>query len=185
MFFPPPSSFAGQASGPKLQSVTQGVRVLQIIVAALMLGVLTFGGVATFLAFLTEHEVPQPPAVPAPPMLAYLAAAFATVLFVVHLIVPMIVLRSSLQQVGSRSSVEELTPVDLVPSYIASTIVACALPEGAAFFNLVAVIIDRQYWSLGVAGAMLVLIAIRFPTVDGVTTWAEDKLRDMKMSGGA
>lgn len=168
----------------RITTIEQGVRLLQLIVVALIMGVLMFAGVAVFLTFQQGPQVPLAPG--APPkmvLIAYLAVGFAMLVTVVRFVVPGIVLNAGVKQAANNQGVDQLTPVDLLPSYIASTIVACALLEGAALFNVVALIIDSQVWSLGIVGVLLVLMAVNFPTVDRVQYWADDQIRQLKMGG--
>ena len=54
-----------------------------------------------------------------------------------------------------------------------------ALLDGAALFNLIAYIIDGQWFSLATAGFLLLLMGMMFPTVREFESWAEDIERNL------
>jgi hypothetical protein len=60
-------------------------------------------------------------------------------------------------------------------------IVTLALLEGAAFFNLISVMIEHHVISLIAAIALLGLMAVRFPSRTKVSWWVQDRLRDLQV----
>jgi fucose permease len=56
-------------------------------------------------------------------------------------------------------------------------IIALALVEGAAFFNLIAFIITKSLIPPAVVGALLLVMAIHFPTKFKLALWLEDQQR--------
>jgi hypothetical protein len=59
-------------------------------------------------------------------------------------------------------------------------IIGVALLEGAGFFNLVAYMSERQWWTLAIVGVLMLLIAMMFPTLQQFESWSEDKKREMQ-----
>ena len=55
--------------------------------------------------------------------------------------------------------------------YPTRLILIAALLEGAAFFELIAYFLDGQPLYLGLAGGLLVLLLLQFPTRTGVESW--------------
>ena len=62
--------------------------------------------------------------------------------------------------------------------YLSQTILANALLEGAAFFNLVCYLLLAQISNMVMAAVMLVVMASTFPTKSQLIRWAERVQRD-------
>jgi len=150
--------------------LARAVQTMQIIVGALAAGVVSFLVVVLVLA----QQQPGPP--PNEPRITYIAVVVAFVAFIVALIFPGIILRSQRQailagnpapQAGSPGAPPLGTARDLGPlvaGYQTSLIIRSALLEGAAFFCLVAYMLERQTLSLVVAGVMLLFLLSKFPS---------------------
>lgn len=181
------------------------VRVMQIIVGALVTGILMFGGVATTIVMSKGNPkniagaVPPNPVVEAPlanqglengvapgpfglPVVATLAAAMSVMMLLARFIIPSVMVQKSIQDMASRTSVESLNKADFVPIYQTTLIIASALLEGPALFNLIAFIIEQQIWSLGLAGVLALGMVAGFPTVDRVDGWTEEQLRNVQLN---
>jgi hypothetical protein len=168
-------------------SLPAQVRVMQIIVGALLMSVLLFAGIATFVTFFSPVVEPNKEAVPVvvagPPMIAYFAAVMALISILARLVVPGIIVRGSVKTLLKSKPIEAVTKLDFVPIYQNSLIVAYALIEGAVLINCVAVIVDHQPWSLGIAALLIVIMGAGLPTVDRVENWVGDQLRDSQLGG--
>lgn len=168
------------------------VRTMQIIVAALMIGVAIFAGIGSFLVFGEQNQAGDQNgnepvgddvvAAPAPIIVAYLGAAFAAVMTAGRFIVPPIIARVLVREVAAGRQIESLSKESFFGVYQTSLIVASAMLEGVAFFNVVAFITTRQTWSLGIVLGLFVLIGAGFPTLERVEAWSEDQLRDLQMN---
>ena len=155
-----------QANSPiKPESVG---RISQIIAGALIMGVLTFACVAFFVA---KGEPAQSP------MLALVGAGMAAMAVVVRFIVPTIIVN------GAKARLKEVADADLMIQlagiYQTKMIVGMAVLEGAAFFNLVAYISEKQFWSYGVVAFLVGVMAISFPSQGQFESWAEEMKRDL------
>jgi hypothetical protein len=144
------------------QAISTRLMTMRIIVGALLMGLATFAGVAVFL----NSNSPTPPPQEGPPLLTYLAlgvvAVCGTLSFVLPtLLGPNLVKQAVLQQGGDPSSA-------LLMAYQTLLIISCALCEGPGFLCLIAYIVEKQPLALLGAAAAGVLIALRFPTLDGV-----------------
>ncbi len=137
------------------------VRVLQIITFALVMGVVMFGAVVVLLLRALE-----PPA--ATPVISGIAAGFAVFAIVLHVVLPKIIVRNTLANQGPKANPESLLNV-----YQTQHIIALALLEGAAFFNLVATILEHHVWSIAVAVALVMIMLSRFPTQTRRAQWLE------------
>lgn len=165
-----------QNSGLQGATFEGSVRGMQIIAAAMMAGVLSFFGV---VLVTTQGEILG---TQAPELITILAAGFGVIAIVNHFVIPRIIAGSQLKQIVSKglSELDETTKSNQVCGiYRSGLIVALAMLEGAAFFNLIALMIEKSVVSLGVAILLLGFMVLRFPTRDKVSFWVQDKLREL------
>ena len=114
-------------------------------------------------------------------LLPGIAAGFAAILFVVRMVVLPLIVRENLQQAATRKPIEELDKIDLYGVYQTRMIVGCAMLEDAALFNIIAFFMAGQLWTLGIVGLLLALMALMFPTIDKVDSWADEQLRQLRL----
>ena len=138
-------------------TLDQTVRALQIITGSLVMGVLLLAAIA-----VVGLGVLAPP--PQGLILSGIGVVFAVAAFVMHLVVPAIIAR---QQARSAEG-DALHGI-----YQQKTIVGLAILEGAAFFNLVALIVEHNWWSLAIAGGLVFWMLAMFPTKTSVDQWVE------------
>jgi len=147
--------------------LAQATTTMQIIVGALASGVLLFLGVA----LLITRQAGGPPA--DEPLLTYLSVALAAGSIVAALVVPGILIRRQRNailagkakfQIGSIGGAPlpeaDRTLGPFVASYQTARILRSAILEGAAFFCLLAYLIERRTPAL-VAAGVLVLVLLR------------------------
>lgn len=170
--YQPQSMFPPDGADPR-----QLVRTMQIICGALMMGVLSFLGVAAFIRF---GKGVQP--APAFPIVAYIAAGMAALMIIVRFVVPLLVTKTAIRQITTIRPLNDIRKLDLYGVYQTQMIVGCALLEGAAFFNLVAFIIHGELWTLGIVAVLLAIMAANFPTLERVDGWADDQLRQLQLN---
>lgn len=133
-------------------------RTLQIVVGALMFGVLAYGG---FVLSQGGLAAPAQPGIMAP-----MAAGMAAICFVLHLVVPPIITKQAVQ--SSRGEQQSL-----LGAYMTKTIVAGALLEGPAFFNLFALSAEHQWWTLAIVVFLLLAMFAQVPTSTRIAHWVE------------
>ena len=150
-------------------TTAQRVMVLQIITAAMVLGVVMFGLVSVFA--LNSFQQP-----PAGQIVSIVAAGFALLAFVMHLFVPEAVAASVLKQSSASNRVDKLAA-----AYQTRHIVKLAILEGAAFFALVAGTVEHQLWTLAIAVALVIVMLAEFPTQTRLNHWTESR---QESSGG-
>jgi hypothetical protein len=134
---------------------------MQIIAAALPGGVLMFGLIVVVLGAATQP--------PAGTTLSLIAAVFAMAMLAAHVVVPTLV---------GRPTEPRRTEDDgaaLCGVYQIRMIIGLALLEGAAFFNLVACLVEHNWWSLAIAGCLVVWMLALFPTRTRVEQWIENQ----------
>ncbi len=162
------------------------LRIMQIIAGALIAGVLSFAGVASFVVFGQAPAAQpggQPPAAQnGSEIIMYVAMAFAAVAVVMSFVVPNLISAAGvkgvakLSQDGTATSPKELFG-RLLGVAQTKMIIAMALVEGAAFFNLIAFIFTKSLIPPAVVGALLLVMAIHFPTKINLARWLEDQQR--------
>jgi len=150
---------------------------LQVLVAALAGGVFMFAGVATFIGPEQPEEEP---------FLTYMGAGFAAVAFVVWAVLPGLIVSRARQAIvaGRPMLVNSKLPGaeeardagSLGNLYMLRMIVAVAILEGAAFFNLVAYLLEANLWSLVITGILLAMILMHIPTRNKITDWVLGEL---------
>lgn len=154
---------------------------MQIIAGALIQGVVVFLVVVVFL-------LPPPPNRVAV-FSSYIGLGFALVAMAMSLVVPNIILASTkkslvkgkpselLKQYGEVSNLGFLAP--LTGLYQTRMIIAMALLEGAAFFNLVSYMMERQPFTLAVVGMLLLALVMNFPTRRGLEKWLAQETKSI------
>ena len=135
----------------------------QLIASATMLGVI----VLVFLASITGGHVKS-----ASPILAYLAVAFAAQVTAFRLFIPGLFVNSQLKDLkhqGASSIAERLQEL-----FQTRMIISLALLVGAALFNLIAYVINGQWFSLATIVFLLILMGMMFPTAHKFEKWVVD-----------
>ncbi len=160
------------------KSFEDAVRGMQIIAAALMAGVLVFRSI---VLVITQGNVFG---TQTPEVVTILGAGFGVLAIVNHLVIPKIIAGSQLRQIVSNGFSEldaESKSDRLFGVYRGQLIVALAMLEGAAFFNLIALMVEKNVVALGVATLLLSTMVMKFPTRDKVSFWVQDKLRELQI----
>jgi hypothetical protein len=165
--------------------VKSAVRTMQIIVAALAFGVGTF-----FAVVLVVSPNAKPAGgPPAEPIMSYMAVAVGLAAVVAWAVMPRIITGGIRQAIvhgkptphaGLSQNLpmtdEQLQIRPIIAMYQTSLIVGGAILEGAAFFNLVAYMLEQQPMNLVVAGVLLLMLLSQIPTVSRLESWVESEL---------
>jgi hypothetical protein len=157
--------------------LTAPTRQLQIIVFALVVGCVSFMAIAVVVQGGMIANAPDMP------IISYVALAMcAPVVLAKVVIVPTITNRGCGEiargQSGSTDAPSGAEGGDLMPLvklYTTKTIIGGALLEGATFLLLVSYLVEGQTLNLVMAMAMIVAIAMHFPTRSRVAAWIESK----------
>ncbi len=154
---------------------------MQFIAGALIQGVVVFLVVVLFF-------------LPAPPnRLAifnpYVGLGVAVLAMLMSLFIPRLILVSTKKslvkgrpidlpkQFGETGNVGFLAP--LTGLFQTRLIIAMALLEGAAFFNLVSYMCERQTMSLAVVGMLLLAMVLNFPRRRGLEAWLAEETKSI------
>ena len=147
----------------------QQIRTVQIITFALMQGVVVFAAVAWFISKSKEQ---------ADGVIVWIALAFAVFAVVMRSIIGGF-LTGALRNGLDRTTWDELPSKKqnsrLIGQFQTKHIIECALLEGAALFNVVAYLIERNITSLIVAGVLLFLMAMAFPGGSKIDQWVDNQ----------
>lgn len=174
----------------------QRLRVMQIIAAALLVGVLIFLGVVLFLVQIQNNGAGA-----APPgnmlLLSLLAVAFFAIQAPLSFIIPRFQTQTALRQIasGAWKSPPGASTTDfgtdasrLLAVRQTSMIVGLALLEGVAFFACIAYLLEAQPWVLIIILACVGLMLVSFPTEGRVRSWLSwqvDRLDELRRRGDA
>jgi hypothetical protein len=139
------------------------IRGMQIIAAALPLGVIVFA----LVAVVGTGALAQPPSGNIVSLVGVVVAAGA---FVAHLVLPNLIAQRA-------ANVPQQLPAELKPygEYQLRMIIKLALLDSAAFFNVVAAMVEHNWWSLGIAGLLVGWMLTNFPTRGRVERWIAER----------
>jgi hypothetical protein len=165
--------------------VKLAVRTMQIIVAAMAAGV----GVFFAVVLVISPNAKPAGGPPAELLVSYIAAAAGLAGILAWAVVPRIITSGNRQAIvhgklAPRAGLSQNLPMTdermqirpIIAMYQTSLIVGCAILEGAAFFNLVAYMLEQQPMNLVVAGVLLLLLLTQIPTVSRLASWVESEL---------
>lgn len=169
------------------------VRTLQVIIAALVLGLVTFGAMVVLLfprpivAPAADGAAAAPFEVGGMQVITLAALCMGLADLVLSQIVPALATARGRSQIAREKLVTK-DPAKLSPTALASdagrllaiyqsqTILGAALAEGGAFFALIAFMLERHWAALGLAVVLAVVVAYHFPTRDRLAGWLDRQL---------
>jgi len=163
------------------------VRTLQIIVAALAMGVMLFLALVLFLGLGKE-----PPVEERQPIITYIALAYGLAAFVAGPLLSTVIATSSRRKLAAgqarpdapapttgrpepaagRGLTQGLTGI-----FVVKTIIAAAIYEGAALFLCVAYMLDGNRLSAILAALLAAGILMQVPTRDRAQRWLDEQRR--------
>ncbi len=175
------------------EAIEPVVRTLQIIVASLVMGVVTF--LVIVVGFVPRFIGPQGgPAGGIPPVgfggmqLITMAALFMGLsALVMSYVLPGVLVTSGRRQIARERKIPEAgkklsptvqasDPGRLLSLFQNQLIVGAALAEGGAFFAVIAYMLERHPAALVMAAVLLAVLMSRFPTRDRVAAWLDRQL---------
>jgi len=148
------------APRPTEEAINGFALVCKIIASSLIGGVLAFAGVAIVL------RLGKPPAP------GSLISSVAAGVVAATVVIRQVVLGLFAGRTGDSQGPAPAGPLAL---YQTRMIVGLALLEGAAFFNLVAYLIEGRWWSLAVTAVPLAFMLAAYPTRTRIRQWVEDR----------
>lgn len=159
--------------------IAGGVRKMQIVVGGLVMGVLSAAVLMLVVVGTRLHTGID--------MLVMFALAFSGVCLVVSLVVKRTVVATGVNQIRSESSaggareaeIDRLLP-RLLQLYATSTIIGCALLEGAAFACVIFVLVTTSIIPMFAAAVMVGLMAWYFPTQGRGDEWLQRRVEEVR-----
>lgn len=154
------------------------IRAMKIIAAALIIGVLMFLGV---VLVVTQGNIGG---IQNAGIITLVAGGFAFLMIANHFVIPRIITGVQLKQLGASGILkqkEQEQAERMCAVYQTQLIIGMALLEGAAFFNLIAMMIEKSGVSLGAVSLLLGLMVVKFPTRLKVTWWIQERLRELQL----
>lgn len=156
------------------------LRIMQIIIAALCMGVVTFGVILVVGDMAVEE--------PELGALTLASIGMAVVNGCLSLVLPSLLVSQGCrkiadgtwQQANPQNAVPDTDSGKLVAVYQTTLIIGAALVEGAAFLALAAYMLEGHWAAVVVAGVCLLVMAARIPTRTRLETWLDDQLRRVK-----
>ena len=103
-------------------------------------------------------------------------------MFVNHLVIPGVISKQQLKKSannGLEGADQESQSFKVAGIYRTQLIVALAMLEAAAFFNLVALLVEKNGLNLILVVVALSLMLMKFPTRTKVSWWVQDRLREL------
>jgi hypothetical protein len=162
------------------------LRTIQIIVAALSAGVITFLAIVFFI------RPPDQSSFQAPGegvILMWVGLVLGLLLIGLRFVIPNVIERSALASATDRARYAMTTgdetsnggvELALFSVFQTRTIVAGSLLEGAAFLNVTMYLIEGHAISIFMAVVCIAGIVLAFPTASSVAAWMEPHLRTMR-----
>lgn len=142
------------------------IQTMQIIAAALMMGVLMFGGVAVVI----QSSNDQVPGDEDLPILLIVAGVFAVIQLVARQVV-LVLFNNKLKTEIQEYKEGESSAEEFLGLYQTRLIVSMALCEGAALFGLIVYIVEGHWGGVAIAAFLLVIMGISFPTEHKFREW--------------
>lgn len=164
------------------QALRSVARVLQIIVASMVIGPLILAG--TTFAVVDRESLHTEISLLS---LGVIAVGFGGI--AASFVLPIVLATSMRRRIAAGTSpTMHTSPAladlgedgKLLMGYQAGLLVGCAALEGPAFFGLIATIIDGSLIALAIAVICLLILATRFPTAGGLQEWLQRQHRAME-----
>src|SRR6516165_8837437 len=159
-------------------AVAQRVRVMQVVAAALLMGVVALLGIAFYRVYGRPDEEAAP--VPETPVLTIVAFVLLAACAGPSLLLPRLQTRKALQQIAagtwqppakSDPKAFEGDTAKLLAIRQTVMIVSFALLEGPAFLACIAFLIEARPYVFAVVALAVAGMLRRFPTEGGVRAW--------------
>ena len=157
---------------------------MQIIAAALMIGVVVFLGVVLILVYGQQGGQGQLPAGDVP-IISLVAIAMFVLNTPLALFLPNKMAKAALKQIAARDWKGDDT-AELLGIRQGTMIVGLALLEGTAFTACIAFLLEAHVSALIIVGLNLLLMLALFPTRNRVRNWLDKQtmaLQDLRNSG--
>ena len=160
-------------------SLAEPVKVLQIIVAAMVAGVVLFLGVVIH-SHAGGRLADQPDGTGS--LVTYIATGYGVVAVLARTVLASVIVANGRRKIAQSHTEDPMSGDDnvvdgLVSLYRVRTIVAAAVLEGSALFCVVAYLIEGESLAAIAAIVLTLLLAGHFPTCGRVAGWIDREQR--------
>ncbi len=154
------SQFFGYQAYPKVTDPGKVATLLTIIIGAMMMGCLFFGGYVVFISGAFDQPAKEM-------QLSLMAAGMALTNTIMAFVIP-----SQVAQFATRNANGDRPT--FLQAYTIKTVIAVAFLEGATFFVLYTVMAEHNWWSLAIAVFLLGLMLTHIPSKMRIEQWLDE-----------
>jgi len=160
-------------------TLQQRQMMMTVIWLALIMGVVTFGIIVTFIGLNEEPGKGLP-------VITYLGMGIAALMLVLRMVVPNLIARNQFTQAMQEAKAEgnqdeEQLLGTFYQIFLVRLIIGMALLEGAAMLNLVAVLIEKQKLAFIPVVILLLVMIASMPTKSKLDAWIRNQMENYNL----
>ncbi|MEQ8634402.1 hypothetical protein [Gimesia maris] len=160
-------------------TLQQRQMMMTVIWLALIMGVVTFGMIVTFIGLKEEPGKGLP-------VITYLGMGLAALMLVLRMIIPNMIARNQFTQAMQEAREEgnqdeEQMLGTFYQIFMVRMIIGLALLEGAAMINLVAVMIENQKLAFIPVAILLLVMIASMPTKSKLDGWIRNQMENYNL----
>ena len=160
-------------------TLQQRQMMMTVIWLALIMGVVTFGMIATFIGLKEEPGKGLP-------VITYLGMGLAALMLVLRMIIPNMIARNQFTQAMQEAREEgnqdeEQMLGTFYQIFMVRMIIGLALLEGAAMINLVAVMVENQKLAFIPVAILLLVMIASMPTKSKLDGWIRNQMENYNL----
>ncbi|HAW26502.1 hypothetical protein [Gimesia maris] len=160
-------------------TLQQRQMMMTVIWLALIMGVVTFGMIVTFIGLKEEPGKGLP-------VITYLGMGLAALMLVLRMIIPNMIARNQFTQAMQEAREEgnqdeEQMLGTFYQIFMVRMIIGLALLEGAAMINLVAVMVENQKLAFIPVAILLLVMIASMPTKSKLDGWIRNQMENYNL----
>jgi len=160
-------------------TLQQRQMMMTVIWLALIMGVVTFGMIVTFIGLKEEPGKGLP-------VITYLGTGLAALMLVLRMIIPNMIARNQFTQAMQEAREEgnqdeEQMLGTFYQIFMVRMIIGLALLEGAAMINLVAVMVENQKLAFIPVAILLLVMIASMPTKSKLDGWIRNQMENYNL----
>ncbi|WP_339687887.1 hypothetical protein [Gimesia maris] len=160
-------------------TLQQRQMMMTVIWLALIMGVVTFGMIVTFIGLKEEPGKGLP-------VITYLGMGLAALMLVLRMIIPNMIARNqftqAMQEAREEGNQDEKQMLGtFYQIFMVRMIIGLALLEGAAMINLVAVMVENQKLAFIPVAILLLVMIASMPTKSKLDGWIRNQMENYNL----
>ncbi|QDT93437.1 hypothetical protein [Gimesia algae] len=160
-------------------TLQQRQMMMNVIWLALIMGVVTFGIIVTFIGLKEEPGNGLP-------FITYLGMGLAALMLVLRMIIPNMIARNQFTQAMQEAREEGIQDEEQMLGtfyqiFMVRMIIGLALLEGAAMINLVAVMVENQKLAFIPVAILLLVMIASMPTKSKLDGWIRNQMENYNL----